>query len=79
MKRAAFAVAASILLILSITERASAEPRYRYDDEGRIIIAILDDGTTVTYSYDSDGRLVAARRGDGSVVEVDAAGHVVTR
>jgi YD repeat-containing protein len=43
-----------------------------YDDQGRLVKVVRDDGVTVDYIYDEDGNLIRERSSDGTVIDQPA-------
>lgn len=63
----------SLLLTFNV---ASAEPEYRYDDAGRVVRIIHEDGSITSYSYDSHGNRIKNADGNKGSLEFDSNGKV---
>ena len=73
--RRVLSVAVPVFLSLSIsTAEALADPEYRYDEEGRVIMVVNEDGTVISYTYDADGNRIRNEAGQDQRVEFDADG-----
>ena len=64
-----------ILASLALSLPASAQPQHRYDDQGRLILMINDDGSVVSYSYDATGTRIRNENSDGNSLEFDSQGN----
>jgi YD repeat-containing protein len=72
--RRLLSVAVSLFLSLSISTDALADPEYRYDEHGRVIMVITEDGTVISYTYDADGNRIRNEAGQDQRIDFDAHG-----
>jgi YD repeat-containing protein len=59
----------ALLIVTFAVIPATSEPRTIYDDQGRVVLEVREDGAIVSYSYDEQGRIVKSDLPDGSKVE----------
>jgi YD repeat-containing protein len=55
LTRIAFALCFGVTLLGSNAHAAPGSVSYVYDDLGRLVEVVYDDGTTITYTYDDAG------------------------
>ena len=67
MARVSPGVVCLALALASLTPRLClAETTFITDAQGRVVVAIHDDGTRVIYTYAADGSVTQKRQSDGS-------------
>jgi YD repeat-containing protein len=59
----------TVVMAAGMAGTAASEPRTIYDDQGRIVLEVREDGSVVSYTYDDEGRVVKSERPDGTKVE----------
>ena len=62
-----------------VSNIASAEPEFRYDANGRVILVIADDGSIISYSYDKHGEKIKAKNDKDSSMEFGKNGAVAKK
>lgn len=78
-RRALFVAALPLLFLALSPAPALADPEYRYDEQGRLIMVIKEDGTVISYTYDAEGKRIKNEAGEDQRVDFDAHGRPAPR
>ena len=74
MKHLSWLAMAILAFSLAGANPAIADPEYIYDEEGRIVLVTLEDGSVIAYSYDDQGRRITNIDPEGKRREFDQDG-----
>ena len=69
----------AIVAALAPSAAVLAAPQYSYDEQGRVIRIVGDDGSIVIYSYDRAGKRSRSSIAPRETLEFDAQGRAPSR